>query len=100
MNWTGRRRLELPPNWRNLREQVLQRDDYQCVAITRDGARCPEPADEVDHIRRGVDHSLENLQALCGWHHRRKTQAEAREAAANVPRITTRRPDEPHPGLS
>lgn len=100
MNWTGRRRLELPANWRQIRTQILERDNHQCVAITRDGDRCTEPATEVDHIRRGNDHTPDNLQALCGWHHKRKTQAEAREAAANVPRITTRRPDEKHPGLS
>lgn len=96
--WHGsNRRAELPPNWRTeIRPAVLKRDGYRCRWIT-DGERCPARATDVDHMRDRHDHSLANLQALCGWHHARKSAAEGGTAAALTPR-GTRRPTEPHPG--
>ena len=54
---------------------------------------------EVDHIvnlAQGGSESLDNLQLLCAWHHKRKT---ALEASANRPRLTERHPGERHPGF-
>jgi 5-methylcytosine-specific restriction protein A len=61
-----------------------------------DGARCTAPADEVDHIVRGDDHSYANLASICLDHHKQKT---AREAAEARRRTSNRRPAERHPGL-
>ncbi|WP_323371806.1 HNH endonuclease, partial [Streptomyces katsurahamanus] len=50
-----------------------------------EGALCGHPGTDVDHIRPGNDHSMGNLQLLCGWCHKRKTQAESRAALAALP---------------
>ncbi|MEU6633805.1 HNH endonuclease signature motif containing protein [Streptomyces parvus] len=51
-----------------------------CQASLSDGSRCNAPGTDVDHIRPGNDHSMTNLQLLCSWCHRQKTQAEATAA--------------------
>ncbi|MCZ0996303.1 HNH endonuclease signature motif containing protein [Streptomyces noursei] len=98
MPWMGSdRRSRLPRNWPVLRLSVLKRDGFQCVAVLRDtGARCTAPATDVDHIVPGDDHDPANLQALCRWHHARKSSAEG--AAARRRRVSRRRPAERHPG--
>ncbi|MFD0918883.1 HNH endonuclease [Saccharopolyspora rosea] len=55
-------------------------------------------ATEVDHIQPGDHHEAENLQAVCGPCHARKSaregvQGRARRAALRL------RPAERHPGL-
>jgi 5-methylcytosine-specific restriction endonuclease McrA len=96
--WEGSpRKSQLPADWRTIRTQVLERDGYRCVARLRDGERCPEAGNQVDHIERGQDHSLSNLQTLCLHHHKQKTAKEA--SAARGPATTLRRPTEQHPGL-
>ncbi|MEU4718388.1 HNH endonuclease [Nonomuraea dietziae] len=69
--WAGSdRRSRLPSNWTTIRLRVLRRDRFTCQ-------RCGSgDANQVDHIVRGDDHSLENLQALCGPCHKRKTLRE------------------------
>lgn len=42
--------------------------------------RCEERATDVDHIRDNGDHSMSNLRALCGYHHRRRTGAQGGKA--------------------
>lgn len=94
MTWDNKKRkAELPRDWHKRRAQVLKRDYRQCQWTDENGM-CRAPANQVDHITRGLDHSLENLQALCEFHHRKKTAAEA--AASRVKRA---RPLEQHPGL-
>ncbi|WP_207391461.1 hypothetical protein [Streptomonospora litoralis] len=61
-----------------------------------DGRRCTRAATEVDHIKGKHDHRDQNLQALCEWHHRRKSSAEGN---AQRRRFSNRRPPEQHPGL-
>jgi 5-methylcytosine-specific restriction enzyme A len=74
------RRSQLPPDWRKIRGGVLDRAGYRCVALLRDGTRCTAKATEVDHrTPRGPD-TPDNLQALCTWHHKRKTQRESAAA--------------------
>ena len=96
--WAGsRRRAELPPNWyTEIRPAILQRDGYQCRAVLADGRRCTERATDVDHIGNRHDHRPANLQALCGWHHGRKSSSEGNRAQR---RYSNRRPPERHPGL-
>jgi 5-methylcytosine-specific restriction protein A len=65
----------------------------------RDGVRCVEPGTDCDHIERGDDHSLSNLQWLCSWHHDKKTAREALEARRYIPRPSARKPQEKHFGL-
>jgi 5-methylcytosine-specific restriction protein A len=90
------RRAELPPNWATeIRPAILARDNHRCQHLDH-GHRCGRPASDVDHIRRGTDHSPENLQALCADHHAAKTSREGNAARWAGPR---RRPTERHPGL-
>lgn len=102
MTWdSGRsaRSVRLPDDWPIRRLRVLRRDGYACMAILEEsGARCAAPARDVDHVVRGDDHSLENLQALCAWHHARKSAREGVEA--RKPREGRYRRPERHPGES
>lgn len=98
MPWdTSDRLSRLPSNWQTLRVRVLRRDSYRCQARDSLGILCGAPANQVDHIVAGDDHSLDNLQALCRWHHDRKSSAEGH--AARRPRPKRARDPEAHPGL-
>ncbi|MGW0929544.1 HNH endonuclease [Streptomyces sp. NPDC002644] len=86
MSWSSsNRRSRLPSNWPALRARVIKRDGGVCQS-------CGNPGTDVDHVRRGDDHRLENLQLLCGWCHKRKTAEESRAARADKPRPVTRIP--------
>ncbi|BCJ41661.1 HNH endonuclease [Actinoplanes ianthinogenes] len=100
MAWEGTsdRRSRLPSDWAVRRLRVLRAAAYRCQVKDEDARPCGEPANEVDHINAGDDHRPENLQAICRWHHGRKTAAEG--AAARRPRPTARREPERHPGLA
>lgn len=98
--WTdSNRRGRLPANWPAIREKVLERDGRRCTWRYTDGSRCKEPATDVDHRRRGDNHSMANLRSLCGWHHDKKSAREgAYEAAKQRAEIATRfRRTEAHP---
>lgn len=98
MPWdTSDRKARLPADWTIRRVRVLRRDGYKCQARDSLGVMCGDPANQVDHIVPGDDHDDSNLQALCRWHHARKSSAEG--LAARKPRLTQRRPPEPHPGM-
>lgn len=101
MPWaSSSRRADLPANWEAIRRQVLARDGGRCVKSMRDGTRCPTREGlEVDHIGDPQDHDEANLQTLCRWHHRQKTQAESGAARRRRPRERRARPAESHPGL-
>ncbi len=77
--------------------RVLRRDAYRCQARDSTGALCGASANQVDHIIHGDDHDEANLQALCRWHHARKSSAEGH--AARAPRATQKREPERHPGM-
>lgn len=94
---TSQRKSGLPADWTRRRVRVLRRDGYRCQARDSMGIQCGAPANQVDHIRRGNDHSEENLQALCEWHHNQKSSREGVEARG--PRPSRRRPPERHPGM-
>lgn len=95
--WTSsNRRARLPADWPAIVRRILARDEHRCRAEMSDGTRCTERANQVDHIVAGDDHSDANLQALCWWHHARKSAAEGNAARA---RATNHRRPERHPGL-
>lgn len=104
-NWDSSPRRKDPPGWYNIRRAVIARAMGQCEHYeTLSGphqvaTRCSYPGKDVDHIinlANGGTDDLTNLQLLCEWHHKRKTQAEAR---ANRKPRTERRPAEKHPGI-
>lgn len=98
MPWEGSNRRErLPSDWPVRRLRVLRRDGYMCQVRDEVGCPCGEPANEVDHIERGDNHDYDNLQAICRWHHGKKTAAEA--AAARRPKPSRFRRPEQHPGV-
>jgi 5-methylcytosine-specific restriction endonuclease McrA len=95
MSWdTSKRRDGLPHDWPKIRINVLRRDskidpetgeptgsskDAICQWIRYDtGKKCGLPANQVDHKdnQKRDDHSLENLQSLCQYHHGQKSAAE------------------------
>jgi 5-methylcytosine-specific restriction endonuclease McrA len=99
MAWQGStRRARLPNDWARTRRRVLRRDGHACQSVFSDGRRCGMPANQVDHIEPGDDHSMANLQALCGWCHARKSSSEGGTAAA-LTRVRTERPTTTHPAL-
>jgi 5-methylcytosine-specific restriction enzyme A len=92
-NWEGSdRRDRLPDNWRELRVIVAQRAAWRCQNYI-DGNRCQREGRHCDHIRRGDDHCLANLQWLCPPCHNSKSGREGALAQS----VTRER--EPHPGL-
>ena len=98
MAWEGSNRSSrLPKDWKSRRLAVLNRDEKQCKVISIEtGMRCTEVATEVDHINPGDNHDLHNLQAICTWHHRKKSSAEGRAAKVKIePKF---RKPEKHPG--
>lgn len=96
--WEGSdRRARLPEDWSVRRVRVLRRDGYRCQWRMSDGGICGERGSDVDHVQRGDDHRLENLQTLCRYHHARKSSAEGN--AVNPAKFKPRRrAPEAHPG--
>ena len=87
MAWsTSNRRSRLPKNWQALRHRVMKRDGHRCTAAITlpDGSRrrCPDAATDVDHVIAGDNHALDNLRAICRWHHDRKSAQEGQAALA------------------
>lgn len=92
------RAQRLPSDWSVRREFVRARAGGRCEGVLRDGSRCEAVGVECDHIERGDDHQVENLQWLCSWHHKRKTGIEARAELSALRARCEPRP-RPHPGL-
>lgn len=94
------RTTPLPLNWKTeIRPRILTRDGHACQwKVSLDGTRCGAPATDVDHIGAPDDHSDENLQALCGSHHKRKSGGQGARAR-NGRRRPRQRPTGQHPGL-
>ncbi|RYH30026.1 MAG: HNH endonuclease [Alcaligenaceae bacterium] len=91
---TSDRKDRLPPDWESRRRQVLSRDGWWCQI---EGPGCTGPATDVDHIRRGDDHSPENLRAVCSHCHSKKTSAEGHSRKQEL-RARRSRPRDRHPG--
>jgi 5-methylcytosine-specific restriction endonuclease McrA len=96
--WDGSTRAErLPADWPERRRLVFERDGNTCHVCGRSGA------DEIDHVNQGDDHALENLRPIHGSRtglrcHSAKSGREGGRATA-AKKASTRRPEEPHPGL-
>jgi 5-methylcytosine-specific restriction endonuclease McrA len=94
VSWAGStRRQRLPANWATpggLRDQVFAAPDGRVCKLRYEG--CTRYATEVDHRRRGDDHSFSNLQAACEHCHKIKS---GREGAAARPRQTRRVEEHP-----
>jgi 5-methylcytosine-specific restriction protein A len=101
MAWQGSdRRARLPADWEATRQYVLRRDGFICQHVRTDTGRiCAYRATDVDHIERGDDHRESNLQALCDYHHKKKSGREgglaSRDARAKRRAATASK----HPGL-
>lgn len=94
MGWdTSDRRLRLPPDWEKRRRAVKCRARNRCEA-EQHAPGCDGIGSQCDHIVRGDDHSLDNLQWLSEPCHKAKTQREAQ--GAKRPRA---RPKPTHPGF-
>jgi hypothetical protein len=97
MTWEGSdRRERLPDNWQAVRLRILERDQWRCTIIKRDGSRCWDRATDVHHRGDSTDHRPDQLTSVCGWHHARLTAAEGNAARK---RPTNKRTPERHPGL-
>lgn len=97
--WQGStRKSRLPSDWPQIRKRILARDGGRCTWII-DGARCPMPATDVDHIIAGDNHDDSNLRSLCKSHHAKKSSAEGGRARRRQNRYRIERPNEQHPGL-
>ncbi|WP_082981763.1 HNH endonuclease [Mycolicibacterium mucogenicum] len=95
MGWdTSARRFDLPANWPVIQRGVLRDARWLCE-IGLPG--CLTEATEVDHKKRGNDHSRSNLQAACSWCHGKKSSQEG-NAERNRRRALRKRPTERHPG--
>ena len=92
------RASRLPADWQARRRAVARAAGGRCQAIMSDGSRCRWPGSECDHIVRGDDHDLSNLQWLCHWHHAQKTHREAVQARLDKQAAAARRRMESHPG--
>ena len=99
MAWeSSDRRAQLPPDWARLVAAVKARAGGRCEArLPRSGKRCPRPGTDCDHKDGPLDHSMSNLQWLCGEHHKIKTSREA-HAARETKKGSRYRPPEDHPG--
>lgn len=94
MPWSSSdRRSRLPSNWfSSARPHILRRDpmcklQYQgCLGVST----------EVDHVKRGDDHSPQNLQGVCKRCHATKSAREG-NAAQLTRRQRRLRPPERHP---
>ncbi len=97
---TSNRRAELPSNWRELRWERFELDDFTCVDC---GHRDPTGATlEADHVGDRHDHRIGQLRTRCGRGtenncHGRHTQEQAAAARAAMPKANRPRPR--HPGL-
>lgn len=97
MSWsTSDRRQRLPDDWPKRVAQVKARAKGRCEA-TRHAHGCTGTGAECDHIVRGDNHDITNLQWLSTPCHKAKTAAE--NAADRKARQAMRqRPREQHPG--
>ncbi|WP_442791556.1 HNH endonuclease [Micromonospora sp. NBC_01813] len=92
MSWSGSaRRSELPSNWTQIRNTVLEEEGFACRI-------CGGEANQVDHIGDRMNHERANLQALCEQCHRRKTALEGQMARYRLAPVRGKR-FEPHPGM-
>ena len=72
-----------PHTWQATRQHVINRAGGLCQAAEG----CLIAGTEVDHIvprAVGGSDTAENLQLLCQWHHRQKTNAELKQTRKKI----------------
>ena len=99
---TSSRKRAFPRDWAFRRRLVLERAGFRCVYVRQDtGLPCGAKANQCDHIHPGVngvyDDSLDNLQALCAYHHLVKSKGEGGRAAVEHRRERVRAKRYEHP---
>lgn len=79
---TSRRHEPLPRGWYKTRLRILKRDGYRCTWVRQDstGGRCPEKANQVDHVNPLGGEGDDNLTSLCAYHHKIKSSSEGGRA--------------------
>lgn len=100
-NWEGSdRKARLPADWHIIRIRILERDSYACRHVRTDtGRRCGARANQVDHVHADDDHRDSNLQALCEYHHAKKSGREGGLASGAARREKKANSAKKHPGL-
>lgn len=103
--WEGSsRRSELPADWHITQPRILARDGWQCQHRREDTGRlCMLVARDVDHIvphSQGGGDEDSNLQALCEYHHGKKSGREGGTASGISRRNKAAAAKPKHPGLS
>lgn len=94
--WEGSdRKSRLPDDWPLLRQIVIERAGGRCEVVKRNGKRCWDKGTDVDHKVAGDDHSIQNLQLICEWHHKRKSSREGNAAKALLLGALKRPPEAP-----
>lgn len=83
MAWSRKSRHDrgYGPEWDRTRKRILERDSRLCQPCLRQDVL--QPAKEVDHVRPKAEGGTDddnNLQAICGPCHRRKTAEESARA--------------------
>ena len=97
MAWaTSNRASRLPKDWERRKAAVKRRDHGRCRATVHN-PKCDGKGTEVDHIHRGDDHRLENLELLNHYCHQDKTNRESSERNRKTAQMK-KRPMETHPG--
>jgi len=79
------RKDTLPPDWDKIRLRILERDGWRCVWKLPSGARCSNPATDVDHMGKPWDHRPERLRSLCSPHHDKRTSIQGNAAKPKLP---------------
>lgn len=87
------RKGRLPDDWDERRAAVFARDGRICHVCGQPGAN------QVDHVKVGDDHRLENLAPIHGWDTPQGCHAFKTSAEGNAAKPPLRRPRERHPGL-
>jgi hypothetical protein len=92
--WAGSDRVRrLPPGWKKIRAEVLQRDPTCQLCRVRPSTHC-------DHIEPMTDdHRKEALRGVCTQCHMQLSSKQGNDAQRANPRPGRRRPPEQHPGL-
>lgn len=76
-------KTDLPRDWKSKVKAVRYRSGGRCEIIEKLGPltrRCLRPMAAADHIvnrAEGGTNDITNLQAICAFHHKQKTQQEA-----------------------
>lgn len=85
------RTYPLPDDWAIIKRAVKRRDKGVCQHILLSGRnagkKCGAKGTDVNHIKEPWNHSLENLELLCSWHHNEITGGQGGNESARRKRV-------------